>query len=96
MALVEGGRTTHTTLEARDIAQSLRFYRDVMGLRVHQPTAGFGHVMDSRGLYAAVLHRAKPSPQPFLNFYARPVAEPADVDVAHGKIAAVRDAYQIA
>ena len=95
MAIVEGGRTTHTTLECRAVAPSLRFYREVMGLRVHQPMAGVGHLMDSKGHYAAVLQKSRPGPQPFLNFYARPVATAADVDAIHARIAAVCDDYQI-
>ena len=96
MPIAEGARTTHTTLECRNVADSLRFYRDVMGLRVNQPAPGVGHLMDSKGQYAAVLQSANPGPQPFLNFYTRPVPEPADVDAVHAKISAVREAYRIA
>jgi catechol 2,3-dioxygenase-like lactoylglutathione lyase family enzyme len=96
MPIVDGGRTTHTTLECRNVADSLRFYRDVMGLRVNQPVPSVGHIMDSKGQYAAVLQNANPGPQPFLNFYARPVAGPADVDAAHARISAVREDYRIA
>ncbi len=96
MPIAAGARTTHTTLECRNVADSLRFYRDVMGLRVNQPAPGVGHLMDSKGQYAAVLQSANPGPQPFLNFYARPVPEPADVDAVHAKISAVREAFRIA
>jgi hypothetical protein len=37
MPIVEGARATHTTLECRRVGDSLRFHRDVMGLRVNQP-----------------------------------------------------------
>ena len=57
MPIVEGGRTTHTTLECKSVADSLRFYRDVMGLQVNRIAPGVGHVMDSKGMYAAVLDR---------------------------------------
>lgn len=96
MAIVEGGRTTHTTLECKSVADSLRFYRDVMGLRVHQTAPGVGHVTDSKGQYTVVLRTANPGPQPFLNFYARPVADAAAVDAVHARIAAVRDEHRIA
>lgn len=96
MAIVESGRTTHTTLECKSVADSLRFYRDVMGLRVHQIAPGVGHVMDSKGQYTVVLRTANPGPQPFLNFYARPVADAAAVDAIHALISAVRDEYRIA
>jgi len=96
MPIVENGRTTHTTLECRNVADSLRFYRDVMGLRVNQIASAVGHVIDSKGQYAAALQNANPGPQPFLNFYARPVAGPAEVDAAHARISAVREVYRIA
>jgi catechol 2,3-dioxygenase-like lactoylglutathione lyase family enzyme len=96
MPIVDGGRTTHTTLECRSVGDSLRFYRDVMGLRVGLPALGVGHLMDSKGHYAAVLQSANPGPQPFLNFYARPVPGPAEVDAVHAEISAVRETYDIA
>jgi catechol 2,3-dioxygenase-like lactoylglutathione lyase family enzyme len=96
MAIVEGGRTTHTTLECKSVAASLRFYRDVMGLRVNQPAPMVGHVMDVKGHYAAVLQNATPSPQPFCNFYARPVRDAAAVDAVHARVTAVKDEYGIA
>src|SRR5262249_41116491 len=95
MSIVEGARTTHTTLECKQVAESLRFYRDVMGLRVNQPAPMVGHLMDSKGHYAAVLQNAEPAPQPFLNFYARPVRDAAAVDAVHAKITAAREAYGI-
>jgi catechol 2,3-dioxygenase-like lactoylglutathione lyase family enzyme len=96
MPIVAGGRTTHTTLECRNVAASVRFYCDVMGLRSNQAAPGVGHLMDTKGHYAAVLQNGNPGPQPFLNFYARPVAGAAEVDAAHGRIAAVRETYGIA
>jgi catechol 2,3-dioxygenase-like lactoylglutathione lyase family enzyme len=96
MPIVEGGRTTHTTLECKRVADSLRFYRDVMGLQVNQIAPGVGHVFDSKDQYAAVLQSANPGPQPFLNFYTRPVAGAAAVDAAHARISAVRDEHRIA
>jgi catechol 2,3-dioxygenase-like lactoylglutathione lyase family enzyme len=96
MAIVEGGRTTHTTLECKNIADSLRFYRDVMGLQVNQIAPGVGHVFDCKDQYAAVLQNANPGPQSFLNFYARPVVDAAAVDAVHARIAAVRDEHRIA
>jgi catechol 2,3-dioxygenase-like lactoylglutathione lyase family enzyme len=96
MPIVEGGRTTHTTLECKNVSASLRFYRDVMGLRVNQPAPMVGHVMDSKGHYAAVLQNAAPSPQPFYNFYARPVRDARRVDAVHASIVAVAETYGIA
>ena len=69
MPIVEGGRTTHTTLECKRVADSLRFYRDVMGLQVNQIAPGVGHVFDSKDQYAAVLQNASPGPQPFWREY---------------------------
>src|SRR5258705_4720090 len=96
MPIVEGGRTTHTTLECKSVVDSLRFYRDVMGLQVNQIAPGVGHVFDSKGQYAAALQNANPGPQPFLNFYARPVAGAPAVDAIHAQISAVRDEHRIA
>ena len=96
MAIVQGGRTTHTTLECRDVPRSLSFYRDVMGLRVNQPAPMVRHLMDSKGHYAAVLANAEPGPQPFLNFYARPVRDAGEVDRVYERIGAVRERYGIA
>jgi len=96
MPIVEGGRTTHTTLECKSVSASLRFYRDVMGLRVNQPAPMVGHVMDSKGHYADALQNAAPSPQPFYNFYARPVRDAAEVDAVHARVTAVREEYGIA
>jgi catechol 2,3-dioxygenase-like lactoylglutathione lyase family enzyme len=96
MAIVESGRTTHTTLECKSVADSLRFYREVMGLRVNRIAPGVGHVFDSKGQYAAVLQTASTGPQPFLNFYARPVADADAVDAIHARISAVRDEHCIA
>jgi len=53
-------------------------------------------VMDSKGHYAAVLQNATPSPQPFCNFYARPVRDAAAVDAVHARVTAVKDEYGIA
>ena len=96
MPIVEGGRTTHTTLECTSIADSLQFYREVMGLQVNQIAPGVGHVFDCKDQYAAVLQCARPGPQPFLNFYTRPVADAAAVDAIHARIAAVREPHRIA
>ncbi|MGH7271642.1 MAG: VOC family protein [Polyangiaceae bacterium] len=95
MAVIENARATHTTLECRDVAQSLRFYREVMGLFVNQPAALVGHVWDTRGLYAASLQSAQCTQQPLLNFYARPVKARADVDPIYAQVVAVRDRYSI-
>src|SRR6516165_6998435 len=95
MPIVEGARTTHTTLECRDVKRSLRFYRDVMGLRVNQPAPMVGHLMDSKGHYAAVLQNADPQPQPFFNFYARPGRDAAEVDAVHERMLAVSYSYGI-
>src|ERR1700759_3057224 len=95
MAIAFGGRTTHTNLECRNVVDSLRLYREVMGLWTNQIAPGVGHVVDSRGHYTVILQKANPTPQPLLNFYARPVATVADVDAAYAAIVAVRDRHQI-
>lgn len=95
MPVVEPTKASHTTLEVRDLPRALRFYRDVLGLQTHFASATTGHLRDSRGQYAAVHGRHRPAPQPFLNFYTRPVADVAAVDAVHARISAVRDAWAI-
>lgn len=95
MAVVQGARATHTTLECRNVTESLAFYRDVMGLDVNPLGALVGHAWGTNGHYFAVLQSVEPAQQPLLNFYARPVAHARDVDAVHAKIAAVREAYGI-
>ena len=95
MAVVQGARASHTTLECRNVTASLAFYRDVMGLDVNPVSALVGHAWGTNGHYFAVLQGTELAPQPLLNFYARPVAHAEDVDTVHAKIAAVREVYGI-
>ena len=95
MAIVKGARATHTTLECRDVAKSLAFYRDVMGLQVNPVSTLVGHVWGTNGHYAAALQSAHVTQQPLLNFYARPVPQASDVDAVHAKIEAVRERYGV-
>ena len=95
MPVIESARATHTTLEVANLQASLRFYRDVLGLRTHQVLDKAGHLLAANGHYAAFIELPKRSAQPFLNFYARPVPDAEAVDAAHRKISAVRDEYGI-
>ncbi len=95
MPVIESARASHTTLETSSVEQGIRFYRDVMGLRTHRNGPRSGHLIDTRGCYAAFLERRRRLPQPLLNFYARPVADAAAVDAAHARIRAVKDEYAI-
>ncbi|HEY7065257.1 MAG TPA: VOC family protein [Chloroflexota bacterium] len=95
MPVVQPTRASHTTLEVGDLARALRFYEEVLGLETHLATPTTGHLRATNGQYAAVHGRHRPAPQPFLNFYARPVADAAAVDEAHARISAVRDQWAI-
>jgi catechol 2,3-dioxygenase-like lactoylglutathione lyase family enzyme len=95
MPVIESARATHTTLEVANLDNSLRFYRDVLGLRTHQVLDKAGHLLAANGHYAAFIELPRRSPQPFLNFYARPVPDGAAVDLVYGKIRAVRQEYGI-
>jgi catechol 2,3-dioxygenase-like lactoylglutathione lyase family enzyme len=95
MAVVEGALPTHTTLECHDVAKSLAFYRDVMGLEVNHISALVGHVWATNRHYAAVLQSAVCAQQPLLNYYTRPVPRSQDVDAIHAKIEAVRALHGI-
>jgi catechol 2,3-dioxygenase-like lactoylglutathione lyase family enzyme len=95
MPVIESGKPTHTTLEVANLQNSMRFYSEVMGLRTHQVFDKAGHILATNGHYAAFIELPKRSPQPFLNFYARPVPDAGAVDAAHRRITAVRAAYGI-
>lgn len=93
MPVIEDCRATHTTLEVANLGVATRFYTEVMGLRTHQVLEKAGHLIDSRGVYAAYIEMPRRGVQPFLNFYARVVPDAAAVDAAHAAISAVRDEY---
>ena len=95
MPVIESARAAHTTLEVANLHHSLRFYRDVLGLRTHQVLDKAGHLLATNGHYAAFIELPRRSPQPFLNFYTRPVPDAAAVDRVHAKIMAVREDYGI-
>jgi catechol 2,3-dioxygenase-like lactoylglutathione lyase family enzyme len=95
MPVAQPARASHTTLEVGDLARALRFYTEVLGLETHYASETTGHVRATNGQYAAVHGRHHPSPQPFLNFYARPVADAAAVDDVHARLSAVRDDWGI-
>jgi catechol 2,3-dioxygenase-like lactoylglutathione lyase family enzyme len=95
MPIIESARATHTTLEVANLQNSLKFYRDVLGLRTQQVLDKAGHLLAANGHYAAFIELPRRSPQPFLNFYTRPVPDAAAVDAVHRAITAVRDAYSI-
>ncbi len=95
MAVIEAARATHTTLETASVARAMRFYREVLGLRTHRSGIRSGHLIDTRGIYAAYIEMRKRAPQPVLNYYARPVSDAAAVDAAHARISAVRDQWEI-
>jgi len=96
MPVIEAAKATHTTLEVASVDRAIRFYRDVLGLRTHRNGPRSGHFVDTRGQYAAFLELRKRVPQPFLNFYARPVPDAATVDAIHARLSAERDAWELA
>jgi catechol 2,3-dioxygenase-like lactoylglutathione lyase family enzyme len=96
MPVIEAAKATHTTLEVASVDRAIRFYRDVLGLRTHRNGPRSGHFVDTRGQYAAFLELRKRVPQPFLNFYARPVPDAATVDAIHARLNAERDAWELA
>src|SRR5216684_3143188 len=53
MPVIESARATHTTLETASVPRAMRFYRDVLGLRTHRSGERSGHLVDTRGMYAA-------------------------------------------
>jgi catechol 2,3-dioxygenase-like lactoylglutathione lyase family enzyme len=95
MPVIESARATHTTLETASVPRAMRFYRDVLGLRTHRSGKRSGHLIDSRGMYAAYIEMGRRAPQPLLNYYARPVPDAAAVDAIHARICAVQQEYEI-
>ena len=86
---------THTTLECRDVAQSIRFYRDVMGLPTLRRLKMAAVFRASNGVIAASIQVPRPAPQPLHNFYARPVQDRDEVDRVHARLVATQDEYAI-
>jgi catechol 2,3-dioxygenase-like lactoylglutathione lyase family enzyme len=95
MPVIESAKATHTTLETASVPRAMRFYKEVLGLRTHQVLEKAGHLIDTRGVYAAYIELPKRGPQPFLNFYARPVPDAAAVDAVHARISAVQGEWGI-
>jgi catechol 2,3-dioxygenase-like lactoylglutathione lyase family enzyme len=96
MPVVQPTKASHTTIEVLDLPWSLRFYSEVLGLRTHAASATTGHLLATNGHYAAMHGRHNPGPQPFLNFYTRPVLDAAAVDAVHARLVAVQQEWRIA
>ncbi len=94
MAVLPRGLHSHTTLETTDIAKALRFYREVLGLSTAQQMPKVGLLRDTGDHIAAIIQLPKISPQPYWNYYARPVPR-ADVDPLHVAVSAVAEEYEL-
>ena len=94
MAILPRGLHSHTTLETTDIAKALRFYREVLGLSTAQQVPKAGLLRDTRDHIAAIIQLPKISPQPYWNYYARPVPR-ADVDRLRVAVSAVAEEYEL-
>jgi len=88
-------RATHTTLECRDVASSIRFYREVMGLPTLRRLKMAAVFRASNGVITASVQVPRLAPQPLHNFYARPVRDRAEVDRVHARVVAARADYGI-
>src|SRR5712692_9256068 len=96
MPIVEAGKATHTTLDCTNLQASLRFYHEVLGLRVEQNGPKSGLLSGTNlEMYAAVIEVPRLSPQPLLNYYARPVRDAATVDVVSDRLRTVQMQYGI-
>ena len=62
MPVIESARATHTTLETANVPRAMRFYKEVLGLRTHQVLEKAGHLIDTRGVYAAYIELPKLAP----------------------------------
>jgi catechol 2,3-dioxygenase-like lactoylglutathione lyase family enzyme len=93
--LFEPTLATHTTLECVDVVESIRFYREVMGLATLRRLKMAAVFRATNGLIAACIQVPRPAPQPLLNFYARPVRDRVQVEATHAAVTAVADQYGI-
>jgi len=93
--LFEPTVATHTTLECADVAESMRFYREVMGLATLRRLKMAAVFRATNGLIAASVQVPKLAPQPQLNFYARPVHDRAHVQAIHAAISEAAPRYGI-
>ena len=93
--LFEPTKATHTTLECRDVVQSIRFYREVMGLATLRRLKMAAVFRATNGIIAASVQVPRLAPQPLHNFYARPVADRAEVDRVHASLTAAQAEYGI-
>jgi catechol 2,3-dioxygenase-like lactoylglutathione lyase family enzyme len=88
-------KATHTTLECVDVEESIRFYKEVMGLATLRRLKAAAVFRATNGLIAACVQVPRPAAQSLLNFYARPVKDRAQVDAVHGEIVRAQSAYGI-
>ena len=93
--LFEPTLATHTTLECIDVLESIRFYREVMGLATLRRLKMAAVFRATNGLIAASVQVPRPTPQPLLNFYARPVHDRVQVEAVHAAVTLAADRYGI-
>jgi catechol 2,3-dioxygenase-like lactoylglutathione lyase family enzyme len=89
MAIVRDAIPTHTTLECLDIGESLRFYREVLGLSTAQHIDKAGLFCSTNYHITAIIQLPKISPQPLWNYHTRPVPREALTDIHDRVVAAV-------
>lgn len=88
-------KATHTTLECIDVEESVRFYREVMGLATLRRLKMAAVFRATNGLIAASVQVPRLAAQPLLNFYSRPIKDRGQVDAVHGDIVRVQNEYGI-
>lgn len=93
--LFEPTLATHTTLECIDVPESIRFYREVMGLPTLRRLKMAAVFRATNGLIAASVQVPRPTPQPLLNFYARPVRDRVQVEAVHAAVSSAAGEYGI-
>jgi len=93
--LFEPTLATHTTLECIDVSESIRFYREVMGLATLRRLKMAAVFRGTNGLIAASVQVPRPMPQPLLNFYTRPVQDRVQVEAVHAAVTAAGERYGI-
>jgi catechol 2,3-dioxygenase-like lactoylglutathione lyase family enzyme len=92
MAVVEGAVHTHTTMECLDIAETLRFYHEMLGFSTaqHLAKAGLWHATNNH--LTANIELPKVSAQSYWNYHA--IAVPSGrVDAIYERVKQAADTY---
>ncbi|HEY7065059.1 MAG TPA: VOC family protein [Chloroflexota bacterium] len=84
---------THGTLEIDDVHESMRFYRDFLGMEVVQHVPFGCRVSLGAAWYVVCLEVKHPHDMPVFNHFGFDCASRAEVDAWHARAVAEREAF---